>query len=134
MLYINKIICIFVDMDTWYEVIDSSTFQDEMYNYIHYNPSVKKRIIDMLLGKGLWIASSSTRITINRKGSKSNKSGWVVIRSGIFQIDIYQLDDGWFKVKVIEPLASFMGGKRVRFYMCDQEFGVRDLLKFLLVI
>jgi len=125
-------------MDTWYEVIDVSTFQDEKYNYIHYNPSVKKRIIDMLLGKGLWIASSSTAcfelITINRKGSKSNKSGWVVIRSGIFQIDIYQLDDGWFKVKVIEPLASFMGGKRIRFYICDQEFGVRDLLKSLLVI
>jgi hypothetical protein len=131
-------------MNTWYEVIDSSTFQDEMYNYIHYNPFVKKRIIDMLFGKGLWIVSSSTRITINRK--ESNKSGWVVsvrwkpslnfgvIRSGIFQIDIYQLDDGWFKVKVIEPLASFRVGKRVRFYMCDQEFGVRDLLKSLLVI
>ena len=119
-------------MNTWYEVIDSSTFQDEMYNYIHYNPSVKKRIIDMLLGKGLWIVSSFTRITINRKGSKSNKSAWVDIRSGIFQIDIYQLDDGWFKVEVIEPLAP--GGRRVRFYMCDQEFGVRDLLKSLLVI
>lgn len=120
-------------MDTWYEVIDCSTFQDEMYNYIHYNPSVKKRIIDMLLGKGLWIASSSTRISINRKVSKSNKSDWVDIKSGIFQINIYQLEDGWFKVEVIEPLAQ-PGGRRVRFYMCDQEFGVSDLLKSLFII
>jgi hypothetical protein len=118
-------------MNSWYEITAESIFKDEKYRNIPYNPSVIKRVINMLLGNGLWIQNSSTRISINRKVSKSNKSDWVAIRYGIFQINIYQLDDDWFKVEVIEPISR---ERRVRFYICDQEWGLENFLKHIKVI
>ena len=124
---------------TWYEVDISDR---DMFEDIPYTPYLAKKITDIFLGKGLWITRKNEnplRISINRKLlSKSNKSEWGNVCSGIFQINIIPLDDGWFRVEVIEPLAYITRGwrenNRVQFYKCDQELGVRDLMISLGVI
>lgn len=50
--------------------------------------------------------------------------------NSIFQINIFQCDDGWFKVEVLD---RGLWGK-YKTYICDQEFGVIDFLKSIKVI
>ena len=78
----------------------------------------------------LHITISNTRVSINKKKWFGDKWDWGYIKEDIFQINIFQCDDGWFKVTVLDRA---LWGK-YRTYICDQEFGVIDFLKSLKVI
>lgn len=80
--------------------------------------------------------STNTRVSINKKQWIGDIWIWGYIKedkigtNSIFQINIFQCDDGWFKVEV---LNKGLRGKYRR-YICDQEFGVIDFLKSIKVI
>jgi hypothetical protein len=120
-----------------YELVLDDDLGLSKYRNIIFNTFDIKSIKDILFEdgnryiRGLFIQHSNVRFTINRKSSSSDfKLKWVNILPDIFQINIYLLDDGWFKVEVID---RGIGGI-VTTYVCDQEFGLRDFLKSLSVI
>jgi len=93
----------------------------------------------------LHITNSNTRVSLNKKKWSGDKWEWGYIKedkmsntftgltvgtNSIFQINIFQCDDGWFKVEV---LNKGLWGK-YRTYICDQEFGVIDFLKSIKII
>jgi hypothetical protein len=120
-----------------YELVLDDDLGLSKYRNIIFNTFDIKSIKDILFEDGnryiwgLFIQHSNVRFTINRKSSSSDfKLKWVNILPDIFQINIYLLDDGWFKVEVID---RGIGGI-VTTYVCDQEYGLRDFLKSLSVI
>ena len=139
-------------MNTWFELdssddIESITNIDNpKYNPIPFNHSIKN-IIEILdkdvrctCGCGVdslhqTYQNNSNRLHIYRTNTRVciiNKKQWIGDKWewGLPGTNIFQCDDGWFKVEVFN---KGLWGKYRR-YICDQEFGVIDFLKSIKVI
>jgi len=133
--------------------------ENDNYNIVNINPFTSKTITNIILNDsnkvslndkrtwvtatGLWIIHSDTCINICRKNNKGYiLNEWGDINENISKISIYQCEDGWIKMKVFHS-TSYISYMRKFFqrsigesrtFLCDQEFGVRDFLKYLKII